>query len=531
MRSARSKTPALSALILPSLLLLSAPGALWPEELGVLEWFVESASWSGNPFDVVAQVTFVHESGAESRTTEMFYVGENRWGFRFTGTRAGTWEFVSSSSDRDLAGLSGRVRVEASPDPGGGGFVSHSGGKWIRTGTGTAFVPQYVMSVGPQGYAADPGLIGQVVETFVVEHGFTGLQVPVWCRWFDIDEPRCDELGGDPSPDPRTFAVLESVIRAVYEAGGVTHLWAWGDDQRGWTPTFLPGGINGVVDRRLQRYIAARLGPLPGWTMGYGFDLQEWVTASQLESWRTYMSARMGWPHLLGGRAGGPHSGTDHSPYIDWNEGLDYSSYEHWEPDYDVYRAAMTAIPDQPVFSEDRFRIRQPPREKDYDMDETRRGLWHSTMAGGVANIWGNETGSGEGASEGLATSAPYPRPEQIKTWATFFDNRFANDLLPCNTLSNAYCLKTPGSDFYVLYRSATDSIDIDLRSMNVERPAIAVDTREAYLEIDLGVLLPVQHTLALPRSSDWAIAIGETPFAVVFSDDFESGTTDNWGN
>ncbi|MAG93645.1 MAG: hypothetical protein CMJ48_07840, partial [Planctomycetaceae bacterium] len=41
---------------------------------------------------------------------------------------------------------------------------------------------------------------------------------------------------------------------------------------------------------------------------------------------------------------------------------------------------------------EDRFRIRHSKTyaDKDYTMEMTRRGLWHSTMAGGVANIWGH---------------------------------------------------------------------------------------------------------------------------------------------
>ena len=55
------------------------------------------------------------------------------------------------------------------------------------------------------------------------------------------------------------------------------------------------------------------------------------------------------------------------------------------------FLAALKAIPGQPVMSEDRFRIRSVDRyrKKDYSEELTRRGLYHSTMAGGVANIWG----------------------------------------------------------------------------------------------------------------------------------------------
>ena len=74
------------------------------------------------------------------------------------------------------------------------------------------------------------------------------------------------------------------MVVIAHRNGASLHMWAWGDESRRWTPIGV-GGINGTPDRRLQRYIASRLGPLPGWTMGYGFDLQEWVSESQTQAW------------------------------------------------------------------------------------------------------------------------------------------------------------------------------------------------------------------------------------------------------
>ena len=39
-----------------------------------LEWSVANKTYAGNPFDLVATVTFVHCESGEKRTTEMFYV-------------------------------------------------------------------------------------------------------------------------------------------------------------------------------------------------------------------------------------------------------------------------------------------------------------------------------------------------------------------------------------------------------------------------------------------------------------------------
>lgn len=73
---------------------------------------------------------------------------------------------------------------------------------------------------------------------------------------------------------------LDFLISEAHAAGVNVHFWAWGDGDRQWLPKpvsddFLEGGNNGPGDRRLQRYIADRLGPLPGWPIGYGFDLSE----------------------------------------------------------------------------------------------------------------------------------------------------------------------------------------------------------------------------------------------------------------
>ena len=38
---------------------------------------------------------------------------------------------------------------------------------------------------------------------------------------------------------------------------------------------------------------------------------------------------------------------------------------------------------------------------------------------------------------------------------------------------------------------------------------AVAVDCKKSYEEIELGTLNPENQTINLPRTSDWAIAVG----------------------
>jgi len=159
--------------------------------------------------------------------------------------------------------------VTINPNPGVLGFVTNVNEQWLRQvsddGTVEVFVPQFVMVNGPQGYHQNQSVVNQDINTFLNQHGFTGVHSMVLCRWFDLNEPKCTNISGNPSPDPRTFEALELLITKVHAAGGVVHLWAWGDQGRGQTPKVW--GINGSEDKRLQRYIAARLGP-GLWAMG-----------------------------------------------------------------------------------------------------------------------------------------------------------------------------------------------------------------------------------------------------------------------
>ena len=40
-------------------------------------------------------------------------------------------------------------------------------------------------------------------------------------------------------------------------------------------------------------------------------------------------------------------------------------------------------------------------------------------------------------------------------------------------------------------------------------QPAIALDTKKGYAELDLGLLDPTERTWRAPYRSDWAIAVG----------------------
>ncbi|HLU47754.1 MAG TPA: hypothetical protein VK116_06710, partial [Planctomycetota bacterium] len=191
------------------------------------------------------------------------------------------------------------------------------------------------------------------------------------------------------------------------------------------------------------------------------------------------------------------------------NEGMGYFGYEHLRPTYPVYRAAIEALPGRPVFSEDRFRIRVPPRypEKDYDEELTRRGFYHATLAGGVAGIWGTNHPGGWGPGD---LSRPYPHPEIVKTWARFFEHRFTVDMESRSDDAGTYALVRKGGKGFVIYREDASAIELDLTSLPESSSGVAVDTKRAYEEIPIAALEPGKRTWKAPYESDWVIAIGD---------------------
>ena len=480
-----------------------------------LEWTFQNPSWQGSAFDVVAQATFVHEGSGTERTSTMFYQGATEWRLRFTGTMTGAWTFRTVSTDPDLNGHTGKLVIRPNPKQNAHGFLKAFGNKWGWQGTDEVFVPQLVMwdyIVGdnsPKHFFGQPHLVDAKIDEFMNGHGFNGFHVSViGGRWFDMEAAtdRVDRSMAE--PDHRSFEALELLITSVHAARGMVHIWLWGDHQRSQTCRSLEGGRGGPIDLRLQRYIAARLGPIPGWSMGYGFDLDEWVQAKQLRQWHDHMHQHLGWSHFLGGRPKGPNRGLDHRADAAWNQGLDYASYEHHQPSYEVYVASLRASAGRPVMSEDRFRVREGRYpEKDYTEERTLRGLYHSTLAGGVANIWG--------VHPDLSPGGVFNKKVQLKTYATFFFSRgrFLADMEPANHLSpdkRSSVLLSPSARSVVLYQEDTNAIEIDLRGWSDAVSVIAVDAQAAYEEIDMGKRPAQRQALTLPTRSDWVLALGD---------------------
>ena len=134
--------------------------------------------------------------------------------------------------------------------------------------------------------------------------------------------------------------------------------------------------------------------------------------------------------------------------------------------------------------------------EKDYNEEETRRGLWHHTMAGGIGAIWGN-----------LDSTGIYANKDELKCFSVFWNDhkRFRKDMVIDNSLTNGYCLKE-GDKYYVFYKEDTNELTYSFSGKS--KKVVAVDTKKEYHEIDLGVKKAGSYTFPAPYLSDWAIAV-----------------------
>lgn len=460
-----------------------------------LEWSLDNPSHTGNAFDVEATVTFVHSQSGTTHATGMFYDGGTTWRFRFTGTRTGTWTFSSASSDSELDGHTGSVEVAANPDPRVRGFIAASGTRFARQVGENGELEGYLHNVfqdevalrtsaiWSQGLSrwSDPVLTHALLDE-IEENGMDTMEIELEHQVLQLDAARHTDHSSE-EPDLTTFQIVEAMLALAHQRGHTVRLFMWGDESRKMTPAGLPGGINGYVDQRVQRYIGARLGPLPGWTMNYGFDLEEWVTESEVGVWASNLQAHMGWRHLLAARKRS-HVDVD----LAANDERPESGF------YDVAVEEIDASGGRPVVFDRRF---IHLRDGVWDMETTRRALWQFSLAGGAGSVWGHE-------------GAEYPNKDQLRTHYTFWHakGRFDLDLERAPMVSDGWALRSTDGERFVAYKEGATSVQLDLSGAPESLVGVAVDTKLAYAPVPIGLLAPGPHTIALPYASDWAIAV-----------------------
>jgi hypothetical protein len=541
-----------------------------------LQWTLDNPSYEGNPFDLIAKVSFTHVGTGESRVTEMFHTGDEKWGFRFTGTRAGTWTWESrcdgsmeTDVDPDLHGHNGVIEVTPQTNPKIKGFLTSVNNKYAEMDAdiddlkGVVFqVYMNQQSFEQQYNHATRIWDDPVSRKFMIsdywedaqDNGFDVVFAALFYSWFKqgaLDKNGC-EASDYKAPDLEVFEALEYVIDYVHTRGGRVHLWAFGDNARKQTANFLPGGVMGAPHKRIMRTIAARLGPLPGWSMNFGFDTNELPDPEGMTSqWAGYLQERLGWPHLLGAR-GWKNPAFGLNSYAGFSGSYELETSNKGPTSYAEIKGHMDADLSRPHLYEERHTYERfhwaPPSsckepgeasadqygksdgyacwpskssgavEKRLNVTGSRRLIWRETMAGGMGGFFGhfstrfNAYGPFS-ESCGCGFHPPTLR-EDFRCFNDFWDaGRFELDMVVDNgrvSGATGYAMVTSNADRFVFFVENAAEVTVNLSGMPGSQPVVMVDAKEEYVEIDVGHLSAGSHTISMGHVSDWAIAVGD---------------------
>jgi len=486
-------------------------------------------------FDAHAVATFSNAATGDTFVTHAFYDGgadgNAVYRFRFTPTSLGSWALSTVSDVPALDGVEGGITVVPSSDADRRGFLGSAFGRFavpVASSQAPVAVPYQVYYRGgwpledlgslPRDEQALRLALADLLDE-AATNGFDAVLVGVWHQWFELGTSRSDRHFSV-SPDPATFRVLETLASMAHERGMFLHIWQWGDRPRAWSPRGIladarvegdSGGVGGVADLRLQRYIAARLGPLPNWTLSYGFDLNEWADEDAVRDWSEYLLAHSARPHLLTGM----EVRRSPSNVFDLGEetlglisktriaeaAIDGASASGGSVPMVLYDAAIierAAAREKPVIFETRY---LHLRDGVWTMDRTRRAMWSLSMAGGVAAIWGVD----------WDLQAPYPHPEQLRTHRAFWTRWPLGDGSSAAREDGSLVLLSADGDRAVVY--AVDSDVVVLPPIPHGASVWAVDTLLEYAELDVTPAGDgAGATWRAPYVSDWAVAVGPRP-------------------
>ena len=456
-----------------------------------------------DPYDLNDGIVFTHTDGTQI-LSRMYYTGGIDYNATFTPTIVGTWSYGVISGSSKLNGLTGTVECLESNAL---GFLTKTGNKW-KWSNGREFVPQLTQLAEINDYASGTSDLGIDMVDRIDDTGFNGVLVySVGGRWFHINSWT---VGASESTfDQTTFETIEDIQAEAYARGACVVLWWWGSSAQGASPAQLSTGVNGAFDTKLQKYIASRLGPLPGIVHSFGFDADKYMTIPQLYAWRDNINLYID-PHykqFIGARPAGPNNGQDHSLYDAWNDVFDYASYDHKKPTYATFKAAVEHNT-KPVLSEDIFYVRTLD-SNDYTETDVYRSLYISTLAGGCGGIY-NYVGA---TSSGPNTS--FSKPYLVKNYHQFFYGqtyRFLSGMVADSSIitGNQYAARE-GNGKYIFFNQDTTDVILNLSDMSGTQAIIYADAGTSnYTEHDAGNFLAGTHAFTNLGKRDWVFAVGD---------------------
>jgi hypothetical protein len=481
-----------------------------------------NASYAGNPFELEIDVTFTH-TDLTAITLPGYYAGSDTWKVGFMPTKAGTWNYVTSSADADLNGVTGALQVTAGTNR--GLLKAHpTNAKKFAYADGTyAAVPLMVRI----NFFSETSTQGQFdaladwMQTNNIEMLDTRLQPDVlgtvmftgsWTN-HQFNLPLWDQF--------------EARLDALAARGLGVYLMFYTDDSG--KP---PWDGQTATEALVIRYVVARTAGYPIVFYDSGIDVVEYrPNPGDIEFWGDMVKALDPYDHPVGSRWG--------------TSGVDYTG-KTWDSRVDPITANLTNMLTYwnsatiAVGFVDSFHENGPAQHayKDHTPEDIRRAMWKSVIVGGSAM-------SVRGA-DGYYHITTTPTDMESEQW-TKLVNPFVEDYLgttfgtmvPTSSLvTNGYCLADPARTklLYFLvgvndrYTSGNGgNITVKLTGLSGSYDAIWFNPRT-------GAETPVSGTpfaggsdysIAPPSTDDWVLLLNSV--TVVFSSQWltATGTSD----
>jgi hypothetical protein len=474
---------------------------------GLEEWSITTTDYTGDPYDVHAIATFTH-TDTGTYQVPLYYAGSNTFKYRFTGPRVGVYQIATSSVHPGLDGHTSSIEVTANPDPDAVGFLVGGNDSYrVRVGDGTVFKRVRPNTYQRHGDATNPGgweqiaeipntnptVRGDYIEAVLQEAqdaGFSSVYIVGGHNW--VQYPRAyNQSSTNTVPDPVAYDIVEDLLQRAQTRKMFVELALWNDSQAGTSSGTLVGGINGTTDQRVNRMLMGRLGAYPNFTVGYGYDLLEWLTPAQGHAWHDFVTGLNTLPRLYALREDtGFTLGSDKLEIFS-NDNRPTSGF------YADARAQFNLGHNRPISYNRRF---LHTRDAVWDMTTTRRAIWQFGMAGGASGVYGILWGP----------SANYPNPEQLKHVSDFLDPRWDQIPVVNATPTDGMVLQNADATLQVVYKENVSSIQITIPAGQTNVPVVAVNaTAATYAEISQGTYNAGTHTVTLGSTSDWALAVG----------------------
>ncbi len=463
---------------------------------------ISNTSYSGNPFELEVDATFVHTQSGTSLTLPGYYAGNDKWKIAFMPTLVGQWTYQTSSSDSQLNGVSGSVEAINS---GHSGMLKPSPTnpkKWKFTDG------NYVL---PIGLLFSVFLESATTSQFTQAANFLKNDVGGHLFNFRLTNKIFTGNYQNHQFDLTLWDRLDERMEILTARGLGVSIMPYTDDSG--KP---PWASKSDTEKLLIRYMVARLASYPVVSFNTGIDIREYRNAGWVDWYGQQVKGLDPFDHPISSRYGGG-SGT----YV--MAGQTYDSHGAITARINELVGFFQGV-NVPIGIDDNWG--EQFSRGNFSPDDIRRAFWKCVIAGGLwSHVRDDSKTDFSGANDPDAwfhynNMASKLQSEQwLKLINPFMESHLGDTfgkMVPESSLvSNGYALSDPNRTKILYFLMGKNdqfdngnggAVTAKLSGLSQAYQAIWFDTRSGN-ETTIGTLSGGQnHVLVPPSTDDWVL-------------------------